>query len=107
MRKMRSMFSNMYSASSKGNGGMVMAKDARKMTVTQCKTHGEFFERFVRGAHKRMGDIVKPDRTLSLPILHVIMDILEQEWELADEEGHCSIALEASFYLIAFCGGLR
>lgn len=27
MRKMRSMFTNIYSASPKGNGGMVMAKD--------------------------------------------------------------------------------
>lgn len=107
MHKMRSMFSNIYNASSKGNGGMVMAKDAKKMTVTKCKTHGEFFERFVRGAQKRMGDIVKPDRSLSLPILHVIMDILEQEWEVAEDDDKCSIAVEAAFYLITYCGSLR
>lgn len=61
----------------------------------------------MRGAHKRMDDIVKPDRALSLPILHVIMDILEQDWEGAEAKGKLSIALEASFYLIASCGGLR
>lgn len=107
MRKMRSMFSNIYHASARGQAEMVMAKDTKKMSVTKCKTHGEFFERFVRGAHRRMGDIVKPDRALSLPILHVIMDMLSQEWELADVEEQESVALEASFYLIAFCGGLR
>ena len=67
MRKMRSMFSNIYHASAKGQTSMVLAKDTKKMSVSACKTHGEFFERFIRGAHKRMGDIVRPDRALSCP----------------------------------------
>ena len=107
MRKMRSMFSNIHNASSRGQEGMVMAKDSKKMTVTKCKTHGEFFERFVRGAHKRMGDIVKPDRALSLPVLHAILEIVEREWETAANEEKGQLAIEAAFYLIAFCGGLR
>ena len=77
------------------------------MTVSTGKTNGEFFERFIRGAHKRMGDVVKPDRALSLPVLHAIMESLEREWEFATEEEKESLALEGSFYLISFCGGLR
>jgi hypothetical protein len=44
-----------------GQQAMVMAKDTRKLVVTKCPTYGEFFERFVKGMHKRIGEIVKPD----------------------------------------------
>ena len=84
-----------------------MAKDAQKLTVTKCPTHGEWFERFMLGVHKLMGDIVRPDRALSLEILHVIMVKLEEEWNEARDEERISLAQEASFYLIAFCGALR
>ena len=107
MRKMRSMFSNIHHASAKGQAARVMAKDAKKMTVSTGKTNGEFFERFIRGAHKRMGDVVKPDRALSLPVLHRIMEILERDWEFANDEERELLAVEGSFYLIGFCGGLR
>jgi hypothetical protein len=51
---------------------MVMAKETRKLTVTKCPTYGKFFKRFMRGMHKRMGEIDRPDRALSLAILKEI-----------------------------------
>lgn len=61
MRKLRSMFNNEWQVSARGQSPMVMAKEKNKLTVSESRTHCKFFERFVRGAHKRMGDIVKPD----------------------------------------------
>jgi hypothetical protein len=54
-----------------------------------------------------MGDMVKQDRALSLPILHKIVGDIELEWQLGNKDEKEYLALEASFYLIAFCGGLR
>ena len=85
----------------------MLAKETRKMAVTECVTFGEFFERFVRGVHRRMGDIVKPDRAISLILVHELMRQLEFDWAEASPGEKCNIALEGAFYMISFCGGLR
>ena len=108
MRKMRGVFSNAFHASAEGYcSSSVMAKDTRKLMLTECPTYGTFFELFTRGCHKRMGDIVKPDRALSLPILHHIMSLVEKDWQTAGPEERYKYALEACFYLISYCGALR
>jgi hypothetical protein len=108
MRKMRSTFSNIFHASAGGySSAMVMAKDTRKLMVTECPTYGVWFEHFVRGCHKRMGDIVKPDRAISLPVLHDIMHQIESDWLTSEPRGRLHLYREASFYLIAYCGALR
>ena len=105
VRKFRSAFSNVYHATAEGQTAMVLAKDIRKMTVTKCPTYGEFFERFMRGMHKRMGEITRPDRAISLGIMVELQRILEQEWLNNDDD--LRVAMEASFYLISFCCALR
>jgi hypothetical protein len=106
VRKFRSCFSNVYQASAAGHNAVVMARDTRKLTVTTCPTYGEFFERFVKGLHKRMGEIVKPDRALSLEVLKEIMAKLEEEWKAPGGET-LALAMEGAFYLIAYCCALR
>ncbi len=99
VRKFRSAFSNAYQASVEGQQAMVMAKDTRKLAVTKCPTYGEFFERFMRGLHKRMGDIVKQDKVLAQPILKVIFMHLEIEWNDINSSKF-SLAMEGSFYVL-------
>jgi hypothetical protein len=106
IRKFRSAFSNAYHASAQGQDAMVMAKDTRKMTVTKCPTYGLWFEKFMRGCHKRMGEIVKPDRALSTAILLEILNILELEWANHPTK-RFQISHEGAFYVIAFCCALR
>lgn len=106
VRKLRGAVSNAYHASAVGQQAMVMAKETRKMTVTKCPTYGEFFKRFMRGMHKRMGEISKPDRAISSVILREIQHNLERDWDNRPQ-GRRDIAREASFYLIAFCCALR
>jgi hypothetical protein len=108
VQKFRSSFANIYHASVQGLQSTVMAKDTRKMTVTKCPTYGEFFERFVRGLHKRMGEIVKPDRALSLEVLKLIFCVLEEDWnEAITREERYALAMEGSFYIIAYCCALH
>jgi hypothetical protein len=108
VQKFRSSFSNIYHASVQGLQATVMAKDTRKMTVTKCPTYGEFFERFVRGLHKRMGEIVKPDRALPLDVLKLIFTVMEKDWNLAaTRDERYALAMEGSFYAIAYCCALR
>jgi hypothetical protein len=80
IRKLRSAYFNVYHASLHGQNATVMAKETRKLSVTTCPTYAEFFEWFMRGMHKRMGEIIKPDRALSLNILKEIMAYLEDQW---------------------------
>lgn len=107
VRKFRSAVSNVYHASLEGQGAMVMAKDTRKLVVTECPTYGSWFEKTMKGMHKRMGDDVRPDRALALDILKEIMKLLESDWQHSTTEARLPLALEASFYLIAYTLALR
>ena len=108
MRKMRGVFANAHHASAEGYASSaVMAKDTRKLMVTECVTYGTFFENFIRGCHKRMGDIAKPDRAISLEVLHHMISQVDTDYNLAAPANKLKYALEGSFYLIAFCAALR
>jgi hypothetical protein len=107
VRKFRAAASNIYHSSIDGQGAMVMAKETRKLQVTECPTYSDFFERFCKGMHKRMGDIVRPDRALSHNILKQIMVAVERDWASASEAGKLKFALEGAFYLLAFVIALR
>jgi len=84
---------------------MVMAKDTQKLVVTKCPTYGELFECFMRGLHKRMGEIVSPDQANSLELMVEIYWALEQEWSSPYTDSF-QLTVEGSFYLIAFCCAL-
>ena len=100
------MFSNAYHSSSAGQKAMVMAKKTRKLVITECPTYSEWFKCFVKGAHKCMGDIVKPDWALAMDVLLLMMDMLEDDWYESNEATRLDIALGGAFYLIAFCCAL-
>jgi hypothetical protein len=64
VRKFRSAVSNVYHASVEGQHVSMLAKDTRKMVLTECPTYGLWFEKTMKGMHKQMGDDVHPDRAL-------------------------------------------
>jgi hypothetical protein len=107
IRKFRAAASNIFHSSIQGQGAMVMAKDTRKLQVTTCPTYSDFFERFNRGLHKRMGDIVRPNRALSFDILLEILKQVEEDWQEARPRDKLSLALEGAFYTVAFGLALR
>jgi hypothetical protein len=79
-----------------------MAKDLCKLNVTKCPTYGEFFERSMKGMHKRMGEISKPDRALALYVMKEMFGLLEREWE-NPHTNKFRLAREGAFYLITYC----
>jgi hypothetical protein len=108
MRKMKGVCTNVFHASAQGyTSTSVMAKDTRKLMVTKSPTNGMLFESFVRGCHKIMSGIVKPNRALSLDVLHFIMGNIEKDRENASPQEHFKYAREASFYLVGDCGAFR
>ncbi len=106
VRKFRSTFSYAYLASAEGQQATVLARDNRKMIVTKCPTNGDFFERFVRGLHKQMGDVVKQDKAISQPIMVESSSLLEEEWANMNSDKY-TVAREGAFYLIAYCCALH
>jgi hypothetical protein len=108
VRKFKSAFSNVHKASKEGQNESVMMKDTMKMSISSCPTDGYFFEKFTKGCHKRMGDIVKPDRALEVDILVEIFNSLEGEWgQVLTDRARWELALEGCFYIVGFVCALR
>jgi hypothetical protein len=81
---LRSVFSNIYHASSRHQVGLsVMAQNTSRIWVTTCPSYGYWFERFMCGAHKRMGEEVRSDFALSIVVLHKILGHFDKAWSEA------------------------
>ena len=108
VRKLRSAFSNIWHASRQTLTTSVMARDLKKTYVTSCPTYGLWFERFVIGMHKRMGDEVHQDQAVTLGVVHKLVDGLERDFIASriDEEKD-SLVDQAIFILAAFLAALR
>ena len=108
VRRFRSAFSNAFGASADTARQAVMAHETRRLFVTGCPTYSPWFDKFVVGLHKRMGDNPKKDKALSLRIVHVLMEQLEADWAMASslkaKVGHSRFAM---VLLLGFVLGLR
>jgi hypothetical protein len=108
-RFLRSAFSNVYHASSAHETGMaVLAQGTSKIFVTNCPSYSYWFERFMKGVHKRMGEEVRSDFALSVKVLHLILGNLNEKWESAGTAAKRREIVEIAFFLVVnFCLGLR
>jgi hypothetical protein len=86
----------------------VLAQGTTKIFVTNCPSYSYWFERFMRGVHKRMGEEVRSDYALSITVLHKILGNLNQRWEEVTTPAKRKEVVEIAFFLvITFCLGLR
>jgi hypothetical protein len=108
-QKMKTSFSNMWRASLKGGEGAVVARDTVKLFHTTCPTHGDWFERFSKGMHERMGDKVKQDLGITIEQMHALMARYEIRWTDggADRTKKGAVLFPALFCVISFCCALR
>lgn len=108
-QKMKSSFANLWRVSLEGHQGAVMVRDLTKMFHTTCPTHGEWFERFSKGMHERMGDKVQQDLGITIEQMHKLMHRYEERWISArdnrDQRG--LVLFPALFTVLCFCCGLR
>ena len=108
VRKMKSVFSNVWYSSSLTLTTSVLARDIEKTYVTSCPTNTLWFEQLMSGMHKRMGDMVKQDKTITLNVIHRLVEDLEAEYILADmDTERKEIADISVFILAALLGALR
>ena len=108
IRKMRSAYSNVWHASRHALTTSVMARDVRKTYVTSCPSYSLWFERFIVGMHKRMGDEVHQDKAVTLEVVHKLIEGLEVEYARASgDQLKESIGDMGVFILASFLAGLR
>jgi hypothetical protein len=107
IHKFQATVSNIYHVSVEGHGATVMAKETKKLVVTECPTYSGWFKKCMKGMHKCLGDEVHPDRALALDILLEIMALVERDWEGSPPQKKLQLALEGSFYLIAYTLAFR
>jgi hypothetical protein len=90
MRKLRLHVSNFVHTTPGGLGATFIADDGKGGAVTESPTNSDWFKCFMRGCHKRMGDIWIPDRAFE-----------------GDNDGRLKTVLTAAMLMGGFAGGLR
>lgn len=106
VRRFRGAYSNVYNASTSALTGTTMVGGTKRLGVTNCPTYSDWFTRFSRGCHIRMGDNTRPDRAISINIMVEIFRQLKHEWQ-DPSKIRFEVALEGAYYIIAFCCALR
>jgi len=78
------------------------------MSLTLLPTNSIWFEQFAEGCLKHMGQEVRQDWALPLPVLHALLELVEDEWYRAESwffKHH--LAIMGCFSVIAFCSSFR
>jgi hypothetical protein len=109
MQKLRSHMSNFVHTMPTGLGATSVVDDRKGRTVTVSPTNSDWFKRFMRGCHRRMGDVWIPDRALTIRELLCCQTLLENDWELfkGDAHGKLKMALTAVSLIGGFTAALR
>lgn len=108
IRKVRSTFTNLHNASVNGMGSSTLMGDGRKMHFTDSLTHSLWYDRFIQGCHKRMGDVIKPNLAVSVEVMQSLMHRWEKDWDSAVTiHDKLKVALLGSFCQLGFVGALR
>ena len=110
-RKLRSFLSNFVHTTFGGHGDTFMSEDGNGGTVSRSPTNSPWFKRFMRGLHKRMGDVWIPDRALLNREFLYCLQLLEEDWDFysgADDIGGKSkTAVIACMMLAGWFAALR
>lgn len=107
-RRIRSAFSNVYHASRELSNIAAMAYQTTKTYSTECPTYGYWFERFMLGCHKRMGDFTVTDYALAKDILIELLEDLEDDYlKASDQDSKDGIVYFANLLVIGYLNGLR
>ena len=89
-----------------------MSTEGTSAQVSYSVSNSDWFQKFMRGMHRRMGDMWLPNRAISQYELSACMDVLESKWE----EGHEMVidlyelkrtATTACIVLAGYFGSLR
>ena len=109
-RKSMSALTNVTQAGVAGLADSVGAYQRNKIWITSSVTHKFWFNRFMEGVHKRVGEIKRQDETVTIDVLKAIQLKLELEWHQTKDqnvENKRKIAELGVWFIVGFCCGLR
>jgi hypothetical protein len=107
-RKQMSTVTNISQAAVGGLENSVGAYERKRMWISNVVSHQFWFSRFMSGIHKRVGQVRKPDKEMSIDVLHAADGILEAQWNGARTLSQKKrIAEMGTWYNGGFCTGLR
>jgi hypothetical protein len=109
VRTLRSAYSNMYHASKEHLGGVsVLTGGSRKLVTTNCPSNGFWFDRFMVGYYKRVGQLLVQDMAIAIEVILAVQDYLEAQWNLTRTNAEKrSVSEMGVIFVICFCLGLR
>jgi hypothetical protein len=110
LRKMRTHLANFIHTIPGGRGAtLFMTDDGTGGTLSNSPTNTEWFRRFMKGCHKRMGDVWVPDRALTVKELTCALSLLQEDWITFrnDIQGKKETCLMASTLISGFFAALR
>ena len=112
VRKMRSFVSNLHHASLHGTGATFVSNEGTSSRISNAVTNSLWFQRFMTGMHKRMGDVWIPDRAISQYEMNCCFKVLESRWEMAfeipiDDYSKKRVSTTACILLAGYFAGLR
>mmetsp|Transcript_3766 Transcript_3766/g.5131 ORF Transcript_3766/g.5131 Transcript_3766/m.5131 type:complete len:384 (+) Transcript_3766:6692-7843(+) len=108
--KLRSHVSNYVHTTALGVGPTFIGEEGRTQMVSSSPTNSLWFQRFMTGCHKRMGDVLIPDR--AIPIEEILASIRIQKERLESTESddrttQLKIILTTTFIISGFISALR
>ena len=112
-RGVRTHMSNYWHSSATGMEAVLVSSDGTISDVSNAPTNSFWFRRFIRGCHRRMGDIWKPNRPLLIEELKACLAILEEDWNIyskmkrPDVKGMLRAARTATMLISGFFAALR
>ena len=109
VRKMRTFQSNYAHAGFGGLGATFIGGDGSSSKISNSPTNSEFYQRFMLGMHKRMGDTNCPDRAVDRYVIKECFEIVELIWQNnpQDEYARKRIAMVMCIAISGYYGGLR
>ena len=109
IRKYQSAFSNAFNASAQGIAEPTTSGNKKlHVKITRCPMESEWFGRFSKGCRSRMGQDSRPDKAISIPVFHELMNELEVAAKAAATPEEFALYISVGTYsVISFCGSLR
>ena len=108
IRKMRSAVTNIHQAAPHGLRDSIASYERSKLWITSVPTHSFWFNRFMSGFHKRIGQKRLQDEPVLIKTMMGMMDAWDQDWDDAgSSEEKLEVAMTATWFVLSFCGGFR
>lgn len=109
VRSMRAAYSNYRRSSGRQEDVSILMRGQTKLTGSTSPTNTIWFENFMMGFHKRVGDVSQPGKAILIELMCAMMKRFEKQWDeiKGDKMKEKEVLFPALFSLVAYTGSLR